>query len=182
MITLGILADTHIPDRARILHRCLLPAFEQANVHAILHAGDICSPRVLQSLAEIAPVHAVRGNRDIWSLKQLPSSLLLEFEGFKIGLVHGHGDLGSYIIEKARYMVEGLRKESYIERAARTFPTADVVVFGHIHVPVLQHIAGRLVFNPGSACCPHNAQMSPSIGLLHIQRGAAIQAEIIPMH
>ncbi|MFZ3078594.1 MAG: metallophosphoesterase family protein, partial [Bellilinea sp.] len=61
---LGVVADTHIPDRVRSLHPDLLPGLSAAKVEAILHAGDICSPAVLAVLSQVAPVVAVRGNRD----------------------------------------------------------------------------------------------------------------------
>ena len=64
---LGVVADTHIPDRVRSLHPDLLPGLKAANAEVILHAGDICSPVVLAELSQVAPVVAVRGNRD-WAL------------------------------------------------------------------------------------------------------------------
>jgi putative phosphoesterase len=79
LITLGVIADTHIPDRARSLDPQLLSIFDAAQVKAILHAGDVCVPRILDELGEIAPVHAVRGNRDLWALRQLPLSLEIRF-------------------------------------------------------------------------------------------------------
>ena len=64
MITLGVVADTHVPDRARQINPDLLRVLRQAQVQAILHAGDVCSQVVLDQLGQIAPVYAVRGNRD----------------------------------------------------------------------------------------------------------------------
>ena len=81
MITLGVLADTHVPDRVTQLNRRVLEIFQRAEVNAILHAGDVSIPRVLEELKQVAPVHAVQGNRDIFYLRQLPMRIELNFEG-----------------------------------------------------------------------------------------------------
>jgi len=91
MITLGIIADTHVPDRVPQLNPRIFSIFREAGVQAILHAGDACSSDVLSQLGEIAPVHAVRGNRDSTRLAYLPRKLTLEFGGLTIGMMHGHG-------------------------------------------------------------------------------------------
>lgn len=178
MTTLGVIADTHIPDRARALDSRLLARFATAEVEAILHAGDVCVPRVLAELAEIAPVHAVRGNRDLWALRHLPISLELDFGGVRVALTHGHGGLRNYMIDKARFFVQGLREQHFITRVAAAFPAAQVVIFGHTHLPFNQRVMDRLVFNPGSACCPHVLTQTPSAGLLHIIAGGQVSGEI----
>ena len=75
MTTLGVISDTHIPDRTPQLNPRVLEVFQQARVTQILHAGDIMVQSVLDELATIAPVQAVCGNRDIWNLKHLPDKL-----------------------------------------------------------------------------------------------------------
>ena len=59
MITLGVLSDTHVPDKAPELNPQVAARFRQEMVSAILHAGDVTSPQVLKELKKIAPVHAV---------------------------------------------------------------------------------------------------------------------------
>ena len=59
---IGLISDTHIPDRARILPQNVIEAF--SDVELILHAGDLTSPKVIDELEEIAPVMAVQGNMD----------------------------------------------------------------------------------------------------------------------
>jgi len=92
MLTLGVVADTHVPDRARLLNPKVTDIFREAGVVAILHAGDICSPEILDQLGGIALVHAVQGNRDIWRLAHLPPQISLQFEGVNIGLTHGQAE------------------------------------------------------------------------------------------
>lgn len=96
-ITLGVIADTHIPDRAAQVPLAALDLFARNKVHAILHAGDLSVPRVLHQLAEVAPVHAIRGNTDVLLLGKLPWKRQLEFEGVSIGMVHGHDNWLKYI-------------------------------------------------------------------------------------
>src|SRR5437764_8732647 len=103
MVRLGVISDSHIPDRMRTLPPAMFEAL--AGVDAILHAGDICVQRVLDALAQVAPVYAVRGNRDL--VLRLPLDRVLTFEGVRLGLTHGHGGLGRYVREKLLTQVLG---------------------------------------------------------------------------
>ena len=84
---IGLISDTHIPDRARILPQKVLDAF--SNVDLIIHAGDLTSPKVLDELEEIAPVMAVQGNMDRANGIDLPKAKVIEAEDLKIGVIHG---------------------------------------------------------------------------------------------
>jgi len=179
MITLGVLSDTHIPDRRRALRSDLIPLFQGAGVSAILHAGDVCAPWVLSQLEQVAPVHAVRGNRDWALLPHLPLTLQLEFGGLQIGLVHGHGRFWRYVKDKGRAMIARVTVDRYLRRALATFPEASVVIFGHTHLPVNTWVDGKLVFNPGCGCCPGPKHPHPTAGLLHISGEGEIKGEII---
>ena len=181
MMTLGVIADTHIPERARGLNPGVLPAFQRAEVKAILHAGDVCIPRVLEELGELAPVYAVRGNRDWAYLKHLPTSLSLDFGGVAVGLIHGHGRWRNYLVDRTSYFLEGFRFERYQPRLLAAFPTARVIVFGHMHIPFNHWVGDQLLFTPGTACCPAEKTTPPSLGLLHIHAGGEIVGEIISL-
>jgi hypothetical protein len=181
MLTLGVIADTHIPDRARSLDPRVLPIFEAAGVAAILHAGDISTPRVLAQLGEVAPVHAVRGNRDWLALPGLPFHQELTVEGVRIGLTHGHGRFVNYIVDRVDYITRGYRLEMFRPRLVAAFPHAQAIVFGHTHRP-LNHLSdGVLLFNPGSPHFPDLKSTAPSVGLLHIQAGGGVRGEIIEL-
>jgi putative phosphoesterase len=179
MIVLGVIADTHVPDRAAGLKPGVLPIFRQAGVQAILHAGDVCIPAVLAELETVAPVYAVRGNRDWVYLKDLPFQRRLTFGGVKIGLAHGHGNLSSYVKDKLHHLVYGLDEERYFKRMLATFPNMDVIVFGHMHVSVNLRRGHQLLFDPGSACIPEEENSAPSVGLLRIHDGGEVQGEIL---
>lgn len=178
-VTLGLIADTHVPDRSRRLHPAVLPAFEKAGVDQILHAGDISVPRILRQLEEVAPVMAVRGNRDWFGFKELPMRRVLRIGEKRIGLTHGHGSWGHYLRDKLRYLLRGPQSfEVALQRAIAMIEDVDVVVFGHNHEPMVKEIDGLLVVNPGSACCQVLAGKPPTVGLLHVD-GKKIWGEIV---
>ncbi|HSB67542.1 MAG TPA: YfcE family phosphodiesterase [Anaerolineales bacterium] len=181
MITLGVLADTHIPDRAAELPPKVLLCFKEAQVGAILHAGDVSVPRVLKQLEQIAPVYAVQGNRDIYALSRLPLQMRLNFEGVSIGLAHGHGTFSSYMVDKFHRQLHGRLVERYIQRMLLTFPEMDVIVFGHLHVACNFRLDGKLLFNPGSTSYPWPRMSPPTFGLLKLAQGMEPHGEIIEL-
>lgn len=182
MLTLGVIADTHIPDRSRSLPSEVLSVFSNAHVDHILHAGDISIPRVLAELEKVAPVTAVRGNRDWFGFKDLPLTRILTFAGVTLGLTHGHGGWRSYLVDKYNYLRGGPMAFRIIKERAVSLlpPSVDVVVFGHNHSPVNQVEQGVLIFNPGSPCCPVPRNASPSVGLLTIDADQ-VSGEIVPL-
>lgn len=180
-LTLGLVADTHVPDRRRRLHPALLPALRAAGVSQILHAGDISRPRVLAELAQVAPVLAVRGNRDWFRSDDLPLTRCLTAGGVRVGLTHGHGGWRVYLADRLRYLVMGPQSfEFFAERAVAMLPDAQVVVFGHSHEPMVTQLGNCLVINPGSACCQALPGRGPTFALLHIE-GKKFEAEIVSM-
>ncbi len=151
-----VLADTHIrrgssrrlPDRA-------LAELEQADM--ILHAGDIVVPEVIQQLAAYAPVHAVLGNNDHELVDQLPGALTLDLAGVRVAMIHDSGP-----------------RPGRPARLKRRFPDADVVIFGHSHIPVDEPgVEGQRLFNPGS---PTERRRQPhhTIGVLELQDGEVV--------
>jgi len=178
---LGVIADTHIPDKAKALHPQVLPILRQSGVSAILHAGDVSSPDVLDALGEIAPVYAVKGNRDWVLLSHLPPHQTLTFDGVTLGLTHSHGGLRNYLIGKFQYIAEGYNLERFKPRLLETFPTASVIVFGHTHRPVIRRANGKLFFNPGSTCLTDKRDIPPSLGILYLLPGGQTTGEIVPL-
>jgi putative phosphoesterase len=181
VIKLGVIADTHVPDKAKALNPQALRILRQSGVSAILHAGDISSPGVLTALGEIAPVYAVLGNRDWVHLSHLPLHRTLSFNGVTLGLTHSHGGLRHYLVGKFHYMAEGYNLERFKPRLLETFPAANIIVFGHTHRPLIRWINGKLFFNPGPTCFTDKRDVPPSLGMLYIQPGGQIMAEIIPL-
>ncbi len=174
-ITLGVIADTHVPDRSRAVPPAVFEIFERAGVQAILHAGDFTSQAVFEQLDRIAPVYAVRGNRDIWAMRHLPRTRILTFGGVSIGMAHGHGSLRDYLSDKWRYYTGGIGISVFEQRALDAFAAQSVqaVVFGHIHVPINRRVGERLLFNPGTTSTPLYADGPRTVGLLHLRNGQA---------
>lgn len=175
MTTLGIVADTHIPERMKRLPD-LTRLFR--GVDGILHAGDISRPRVLDELARIAPVHAVSGNRD-WYRGRPPLDVRLEFDGVRLALTHGHGGWWNYLKEKLLYVTTGYQLERYYRLLRARFQDVDVVVFGHSHRPINEWSNGVLMFNPGPlGPTYYRPYDGPTVGKLYLEAGS-VRGEIV---
>ncbi|MFZ6031655.1 MAG: metallophosphoesterase family protein [Chloroflexota bacterium] len=182
MQTLGVISDTHVPDKALALNPRALEIFRDAHVGAILHAGDISTPGVLKVLGKIAPVYAVKGNRDWLSMGHLPRERVLAFGDVTVGLAHGHGGFWRYFVGKARYLRYGYRLDDFLPQFIHHFKQMDVIVFGHSHRPVNEYRQGKLLFNPGAACCFEKLEKvyAPHVGLLYLD-GNTARGELFPL-
>ncbi|MFG1779278.1 metallophosphoesterase family protein [Micromonospora sp. NPDC049048] len=131
---LVITADTHVPKRARDLPEPLWTAVDAADV--VLHAGDWVDEALLDALgARARRLVAVYGNNDGPALRaRLPEVARVELDGLRIAVVHETGP-----------------KDGRERRCAARFPDADVLVFGHSHIP-WDTVApsGLRLLNPGS--------------------------------
>jgi putative phosphoesterase len=131
-LRLAVVADTHSRP-----HPDLLGQLTAYAPQAILHAGDIGELDVLEQLATVAPVLAIRGNIDLRG-PSLPDVLVIDVTGaapLRILMVH----IG----------VGGVRLRADVARLARA-ERAHLVVCGHSHVPFIGEERGVLIFNPGS--------------------------------
>jgi putative phosphoesterase len=176
--TLGIIADTHIPDRTRRLNPQVIPFFRESRVELILHAGDISSASVLKALEQVAPVYAVRGNRDWFFLNHLPHSLKITIQDIPIWLTHGHGSLYQYLSGHVYKRFKGEITQRMQEQLIKSFPDARVIVFGHLHQPLIKQVGNQLLFNPGTPHFPSSSNFTPTVGLLHITGGGEVFGEI----
>ncbi len=178
VFTIGVVGDTHIPDRVRSLHPLLIPMLKAAGVQHILHTGDISTRAVLDELVQVAPVTAVRGNRDLLTgrLKMVEE---IELGGARIALMHGHGGWLQYLKDKYKYIRFGYRLERYLRILHQNGASAHVIVFGHTHFPEQIQQEGQLLFNPGSASFGFRSGMLPTYGLLRVAPGPKVTAEIV---
>ena len=154
-----VLADTHIPRRAKGLPDGLTPHLESADL--VLHAGDLLVEDVLHELEAYAPVRAVKGNVDGWEVR-LPETLEFEVGGVRVAMIHDSGP-----------------KKGRRNRMRRRFPEARVVVFGHSHIPLLEDEDGLMLLNPGS---PTDRRRQPehTFALLRVEDGG-VGAEILTL-
>jgi putative phosphoesterase len=158
-----VLSDTHSPRRWKGVPAAVAEHLAGADV--ILHAGDVCTPDVLDELAAWAPVHVVLGNNDgpdvaAWGA---PETLELELDGVSVAMIHDSG-----------------QATGRVRRLRTRFPEADLVVFGHSHIPMDLTEDGLRIFNPGS---PTDRRRQPhgTVGVLVIEQGRLLSAQILPV-
>jgi putative phosphoesterase len=179
---IGVLADTHIPDRLKALPAALFEVLE--GVDLILHAGDISQPRVLDELRRLAPVVAVQGNRDLFNRagRGLPLDVIVEVGSLRIGMTHGHGGLAQYVKEKLAYLTVGYYFSHYHARVRERFADVHAIVFGHTHYPINQIRQGVLLFNPGAVGPDYKTRYGPSAGRITVDTAHnRLSGEVLPL-
>jgi uncharacterized protein len=131
----------------------------------ILHAGDVCTVDVLEELSRYAPVHAVLGNNDLPEVSEwgAPQTLEMVVDGLRVGMIHDSGQAAGRL-----------------ERMRRRFTNADLVIFGHSHIPMDAAGNGIRIFNPGS---PTDRRQQPfgTLGVLEISDGRLQDARIVAL-
>jgi putative phosphoesterase len=178
---IGVVSDTHVPDRVRGLHPALLDELRGHKVDLILHAGDVAVRSVISALEQVAPVRLVTGNRDILLMSEYPVSLNLTIHQTVLTLTHGHLDARTYWGDKFAYITRGYSFARYQKRLARAFPLSNVIVYGHTHHAENAWVDGRLYFNPGSVSLGDYIDRDPKFGLLKIHKDGRIDALIYPL-
>ena len=154
---IAVISDTHLPKGGRALPGACVERIAAADL--LLHAGDFSTIDVLSELEAIGPpVVGVHGNVDSADLRRLlPEERVVEAEGARIAMVHDAGP-----------------RTGRLERMRRRFgDRADLVVFGHSHMPLHEQAPdGFQILNPGS---PTERRRAPShtMGLIHVANGLA---------
>ena len=156
---IGLISDTHIPDRAREIPEKVLTSFK--NVDLILHAGDLTTTEVIDELEKIAPVIAVQGNMDRVAHIDLPKAKVITVEEIKIGIAHGEV-----------YPRADKQQLLYLDRQL----DVNILVTGHSHQPKIEQVEDVLLLNPGSPIVPRLADRT--VMLLEINN-KNIDVEII---
>jgi putative phosphoesterase len=151
-LRIGVISDTHG------LLRPQATAFLRGCDH-ILHGGDIGGPEILEQLAALAPVTAVRGNNDAqpWAAS-LPDTRLVQLGGVRVFIIH---DLGQIKMDPSAAAVQ-------------------VIVSGHSHQPSLRQRDGVVYLNPGSAG-PRRFKLPISVAEFSIS-GTAVTARLMELH
>lgn len=147
MYRLAIISDTHgllRPEIIEKLHGCA----------AILHGGDINKQSILDELAKIAPVYAVRGNNDKEWAEDLPETLDLTLYGVRFFMVHNK------------------------KKIPKDTSGIDVIIYGHSHKYEEKYMNGQLFINPGS-CGPRRFTQPVTMAILTIHEDMSFQAEKI---
>lgn len=156
---LGVISDTHGLLRPEVFETF-------AGVDHIVHAGDVGPVALLDELATIAPVTAVWGNTDGMDVRaRLPRVAKLELDGFRIVVTHGD------------QFGRGVKPETL----QRAYPEADIIVYGHSHIPLLE-LADVVVtvMNPGGAG-RRRFDIPASVGIIELEAGIPPRARLVPL-
>jgi putative phosphoesterase len=178
---IAIISDTHIGDRIFSLHPNLLPELVKQQVDLIVHAGDIGSSRVLSDLEKIAPVVAVRGNRDIQFSRKLPLITRIKTSEVTICITHGHGGFLHYIKDKWYHYRDGYQFDRYHQYLKTINNHAEITIFGHTHRPENFRTKEGLIFNPGSCSIKLTGMKYPTFGLIQINTDGTFHAQHVPL-
>jgi putative phosphoesterase len=162
--SLLLLADTHVPTRARLLPEQVWTAVDAADI--VVHAGDWVEVGMLDAIeARAARVIGVRGNNDDAELRRrLPLVARETVDGVRIAVVHETG-----------------ASRGREQRCDAAFPDTDLLVFGHSHIPWnTTSAAGLRLLNPGS---PTDRRRQPTCTYMtaHIESGALTRLSLIPV-
>jgi putative phosphoesterase len=147
--TIGVISDTHglvRPEAIAALRGC----------DAIVHAGDIGKPEVLEQLARLAPLTAIRGNVDMWAA-DLPDTAVLALAGKRFYVIHN---------------VKGLELDPRSTGFA-------AVISGHSHVPKSEMRDGVLYLNPGSAG-PRRFRLPVGVAKIRVHKDG-VEAELVTL-
>ena len=150
-LRVALLSDTHGLMRGEVRTFA-------AGCDYIIHGGDIGSAQILDELATVAPLFAVRGNNDTqeWAAR-LPETEMIRIGGAFVYVIH---DLSQLDIEPHAAGVQ-------------------VIVSGHSHKPLVEERDGILYVNPGS-CGPRRFKLPISVGEL-VVAGAQVSARTIEL-
>jgi putative phosphoesterase len=153
---IAVISDTHMPRGGRRLPDACVERIAGADL--LLHAGDFSTVEVLRELEAIGPpVAGVHGNVDSADLRRLlPEERVVDAEGARIAMVHDAGP-----------------RTGRLDRMRRRFDRADMVVFGHSHMPLHEQAPdGFQILNPGS---PTERRRAPrhTMGLIQVTDGLA---------
>ncbi len=156
---LGVISDTH-----GLLRPEVFEVF--SDVDHILHAGDIGSLDILTELATLAPVTAVFGNTDGFDIRAMvPKVAEIELDGFRIVVTHG----------------DQFGRGVTAEVLNKAFPDAEILVYGHTHIPRLELVDVVVTaMNPGGAG-PRRFDIPASVGILELEPGIPPRGRLIPL-
>jgi putative phosphoesterase len=175
---IGLISDTHIPEACDHLPSRVFEVFR--GVDLVMHAGDVYINRVLDELAEIAPVIASLGNGDEGldghRFKLAPDPRvrtvhLIEVEKLRIGLAH------------ALPTPDETSEAVFMNAMEAHFGgPVDVLVLGHSHLEGVARFGSTLVVNPGSPTLPRNLVGVPgTVAILEIESGGRFSVEIVKL-
>jgi putative phosphoesterase len=179
-VVVGLISDTHAPDRCKELPRAIFEAL--AGVDLILHAGDVGELWVLDQLSTIAPIVAVHGNDETdEATAALPYLQTVSVAGQRIVLTHSHHPDAAEEMESRK----DDRWEPKLSRRAEFGRQhgANIIVYGHSHIPMQLEWEGVLLINPGAIASGGNLvrQTIKTVARLHLEPNAKPRVEHVDL-
>ncbi|MDF2838680.1 MAG: phosphoesterase, family [Evtepia sp.] len=120
----------------------------------IIHAGDIDTNSVLQTLLQYGELHIVRGNNDCGWAAHLPECLAIAIEGVRFFIVHDKKDIPYDLMD------------------------TDVVIYGHSHMFAEKMVDGMLLLNPGS-CGKRRFNLEITMCRMYVNEGSYHYEKIV---
>ena len=152
-----VVSDTH--GRDENLESAVM---REAPFDMLVHCGDVEGREIyIEALVE-CPCCIVAGNNDFFS--DLPREDVVEFEGNKAFVTHGH------------YYGVSMELDQLAKAAKER--GCNMAMFGHIHVPVLEEVDGVLMLNPGSLAFPRQKGRKPSYAVIRTDGHGKMDTEI----
>ena len=152
-----IVSDTHGDDSA------MWEAIDaEAPIDMLIHCGDI-EHEPTELLEELdCPIHVVGGNNDF--MLNLPETDTFNIGKYKVLLTHGH----HYRIYREQSCLFYLAEDN----------NADIVMFGHLHEPILQQDGNITILNPGSLTYPRQEGHRPSYIIMEVDENENVSYEV----
>lgn len=153
-----IVSDTH-----RNEDNLISALTQEKNLDLLIHCGDVEGAEYeIEHYAGCNTVF-VAGNNDFFS--RLPRELELTVEDYKVWVTHGH----NYYVNTNP---EFIRKEARLR-------SADIVIYGHTHRPVIEKKDDLIVINPGSLTYPRQEGRRPTYVVLEVEKKDIKRLEIV---
>ena len=173
-----LISDTHVYKSSMTIPRIFTDRFRKCAPDHIIHCGDICRKSVLNELRQIAPVSAVRGNRDIFSFFSLPGKIDINVQGYRIHVEHGQGNLWDYLKIKTYTVLCKIRRKPYdiakLNKLGADPGQFDILFFGHSHFKRIERDNNLLLVNPGhiNLSGPFKPDLPPSFCFFRFEEAA----------
>lgn len=151
-----LVSDTHKKNENYFM------VVKQVKPDMVIHCGDGEGCEYALTQAADCPVEIVLGNNDFFS--DLPREKILDIEGYRIWVTHGHN-----------YYVSMGRETIMMEACARGM---DIVCFGHTHRPVVDVAEAVTALNPGSLSYPRQEGRRPSYIIMELAQGSEAKYKI----
>ena len=149
MTRILVFSDSH--GQTRKMMQTIQNLYE---LHGIIHLGDI--NRDIMALEDTffdISIYGVQGNNDYTGY--YPNEKMLNIDGHKIFITHGHYYLSGYDASRLKTMP--------------STQGAELILYGHTHIAEIEHFDGKILANPGSISRPRRGD--PSYGVIEIENG-----------